>query len=41
MSISFHLLGFHQGQEVPSLQSHQENPEHKETLVMYYNQKGK
>ncbi len=28
LSRSFHLLGSHQGQEVPSLQSHQETPEH-------------
>lgn len=27
-STFFNLLGFHQGQEVPSLQSHQETPEH-------------
>lgn len=27
-SASFHLLGSHQGQEVPSHQSHQETPEH-------------
>lgn len=28
LSTSFHLLGSHQGREVPSLQSHQETPEH-------------
>lgn len=28
LATSFHLLGSHQGREVPSLQSHQETPEH-------------
>lgn len=34
VSISFHLLGYHQAQEVPSLQNHQETPEHTNRIVM-------
>lgn len=34
-STSFHLLGSHHGQEVPSLQSHQETPEHTDKQGSY------